>query len=187
MSPAGSRWSAGPNLNTARGYITPAVLGGRIYAIGGDTISGGSLFAVSTVEAWKPGAPSWNDAGIADLPQNCDESQAFGLAQGALAGTIVLAGCGQWSNATPDVFLYDAQGNGWSNVGTLNVNRRNHAGAFIASGGQMTLFILGGYDEGSGFLDPTPTAEAANPNALSGPVAPRRDAGGSAAEGVTTS
>jgi hypothetical protein len=183
---AGSRWSQGPDLNAARGYITPAVLGGRVYAIGGDTISGGSLFAVSTVEAWRPGTAAWNDAGVADLPQPCDESQAFGLSKGKLAGTVVLAGCGQWSVATPDVFLYDAQGNGWSNVGTLNETRRNHAGALLATGGSQTMLILGGYNEASGYVDPTPTSEASNPDALTGRGMPGRGGDGSAAPGVTT-
>jgi Galactose oxidase, central domain len=183
MAPAGSRWSAGPNLNVARGYITPAVLGGRFYAIGGDTISAGSLFATSTVEAWKPGAPSWNDAGVADLPQPCDESQAFGISQGA---KIVLAGCGQWSLATPDVFEYTAATNTWANVGTLNETRRNHAGALISSGATQTMFVLGGYNEASGFLDPTVTSEVSNPNPIGGPAAPRGASHPTASAGVTT-
>src|SRR5439155_14826342 len=74
MAPAGSRWTQGPDLNMARGYITPAVLGSTIYAIGGDLNIGGSLFPQSTVESWSPAVGGgWDDAGVADLPQPCDE------------------------------------------------------------------------------------------------------------------
>jgi len=43
MAPAGSRWTQGGNLAVASGYITPAVLGGKVYAIGGDLNIGGAF------------------------------------------------------------------------------------------------------------------------------------------------
>src|SRR5262249_39308615 len=46
----GARWTQGPDLNVARGYITPAVIGRRIYAIGGDTVLAGGLVPQQTVE-----------------------------------------------------------------------------------------------------------------------------------------
>jgi hypothetical protein len=158
MAPAGSRWTQGPNLNMARGYITPAVIGNTLYAIGGDVNSAGSLFPQSIVEASVGGGP-WNDAGIADLPQPCDESQGFGFTSGPLANTVVLAGCGQWPNAVPDVLLYDTVGNTWSLVGRLTDNRRNHAGAWLGTAGSSSMYILGGYGEASGFIDPISSSE----------------------------
>jgi len=158
-APAGSKWKAGPNLNVARAYVTPAVLNGRIYAIGGDTNSGGLLTAVPTVEAWQPPSGGWNDAAVADLPVSpgCEESQAFPFTSGPLANGIVLAGCGQWPNATPDTYFYSATSNTWSAVGTLNEPRRNQAGVQVGS----VMFILGGYDcPGNACLtDPTVTSE----------------------------
>jgi hypothetical protein len=159
LAAAGSKWSNGPDLNVARGYITPAVLQGRIYAIGGDTNSAGTLVPAPTVEAWQPPAGGWDDAGVADLPVPCDESQAFGFRSGPLADGVVLAGCGQWPNAVPDTYFYDSVGNAWSLVGALNDNRRNHAGALIQSGRRTIMFVLGGYGEKSGFIEPIFTSE----------------------------
>jgi hypothetical protein len=158
MAPAGSRWTQGGDLNQARGYITPAVLGGKVYAIGGDLNNGGLLFAQPTVEASTDGS-SWDDAGVADLTEACDESQAFGFTAGQLANKIILAGCGQWPNAVPDILQYDSVANGWSTVGTLNENRRNHAGSWLGTPGASTMYILGGYSAASGFIDPTVSSE----------------------------
>jgi hypothetical protein len=141
---AGQKWSPGPPLNVARGYITLAVLNGKIYAIGGDTNSAGTLFANNAVEAYQPPSGTWDDAGVADLPTSggCDESQAFALTQGSLAPSIVLAGCGQWPNAQAFTQVYKATTNSWANAGVLNEARRNQAGAMFGS----TLFVVGGYD-----------------------------------------
>jgi hypothetical protein len=158
MAPAGSRWTQGPDLNVARGYITPAVLGNTVYAVGGDLNIAGSLFAQPTVEASVGGGP-WNDAGVADLPEPCDESQAFGFTGGALVNSIVLAGCGQWPNAVPDVLLFDSAGNTWSIVGRLTDNRRNHAGSWLGASGNSAMYILGGYGEASSFIEPIMTSE----------------------------
>ena len=170
---AGKRWTQGPDLKVARGYITPATrrmrvlsgegsIGTTVYAIGGDINDAGTLVPQATVEAWRFGGNSWNDKDYADLPQPCDESQALVFRKGPLADTITLAGCGQWPNALPDVLQYDVIGNTWSNVGTLTDNRRNHAGAVI-SVGQNKMFILGGYGEASGFATPLPTSEFGKP------------------------
>jgi len=146
MGGDGSKWSQGPDLNMARGYITTAVVGKKIYAIGGDTNVAGAPTPQSIVESWSPGDGSWNDAGVADLPQVCDESQAFGFKRYQLKNTITLAGCGQWPNATGDVLQYDVVGNSWSLIGTLNEARRNQAGAVIGSVRKPKLVVLGGYD-----------------------------------------
>jgi len=157
MAAAGSRWTQGGDLNVARGYITPAVLGNKVYAIGGDLNIAGSLFAQQTVEA-STGGP-WDDAGVADLPEGCDESQAFGFSGGPLANSIILAGCGQWPNAVPDVLQYDSVGNAWAVVGRLTDNRRNHAGSWLGAVGNSPMYILGGYGEASSFIDPIQTSE----------------------------
>jgi len=164
-APAGTRWAAGPNLNVARGYITTAVLAGRIYAIGGDTNAAGSLIASSTVEAWQPPAGGWNDAAIADLPVPCDESAAFVNPGGPLAGGIVLSTCGQWPATLPDTYFYKA--NAWTNVGAVNEARRNQAGSFIKVGASLRMFVAGGYAvDGATALSSTETG-------VGGPIAAR--------------
>jgi len=142
----GAKWSKGPKLNMARGYITPAVLGGKIYAIGGDVNDAGTLTAQSIVENWNGDPTStWKDGAVADLTEPCDESQAFGFDSGPLQNTITLVGCGQWPNDLPDVLQYNSTNDSWSTVGTLNESRRNHAGANIGSNKTPKLYVVGGY------------------------------------------
>jgi hypothetical protein len=184
MAAAGTRWTQGPGLNMARGYITPAVLGRRIYAIGGTENVAGTLFATSIVEAWAPPAGGWNNAAIADLPTTCDEAQAFGFRTGPLAGGVVLAGCGQWPNAIPDTFFYDQAANTWSRVGAFNEVRRNHAGALIPRGGRQIMYILGGYGPPS-FVDPLFSQENGEGAPAGGPVHGGSSSGASG--GVPTS
>ena len=94
------------------------------------------------------GSASWN-AATADLPEACDESQAFGFASGQLAKTITLAGCGQFPLALPDVLQYDAATDTWSAAGALNEARRNQAGANIGTAKKPILFVVGGYNSDS--------------------------------------
>jgi N-acetylneuraminic acid mutarotase len=141
---SGKKWSQGPKLTQARGYITTAVLGGKIYAIGGDVNDAAVLTAQTTVESWDTKAAKWKKA--TDLSEPCDETQAFGFDKGPLAGTITVTGCGQWPNGTPDVLQYDATSKKWSNVGSLLQGRRNQAGANIGTDSKPQLFLVGGYD-----------------------------------------
>src|SRR5262249_3035388 len=86
MAAAGKKWSKAPALNNPRGYIATAVYGTTIYAIGGAVNASGTLTQSQFVESWKVGSKAWNDKGVADLPQACDESQAYGFQKGTLAG-----------------------------------------------------------------------------------------------------
>jgi hypothetical protein len=187
---AGARWTPGPALTQARGYITPAVLGGKIYAIGGDVNGAGVLTAVRKVEAWQPPAGTWNDAGVADLPNvggfGCDESQAFPFTAGPAAGDIVLAYCGQWPNAVQNTLLYDTAANTWSQAGLVNDVRRNAAGALIPIGGKQTAYILGGYG-GPSFIDPIVTSELGKTGAFGYDVALRPAVAHARANRVPTS
>ena len=161
-APAGSRWSAGPALNEARGYITTAVLGKRVYAIGGDVNTAGQLAAQPIVESWTLGSPAWNDAGVADLPQGCDESQAFGFLSGSLANDVVLSSCGQWPNGLGTTYVYRAPSNAWTVGGAIKDVVRNEAGEVVTVSGRPQMFIWGGYDSASSFLNPTNVAERAS-------------------------
>jgi hypothetical protein len=165
LAAPGARWTAAPSLNVARGYITTAVLGGRIYAIGGDTNVAGTLFASPTVESWRPGSPAWNDAQVADLPVPCDESAAFVNTAGTLRGGIVLSTCGQWPNDTADTYFYKA--NAWSLIGAVNESRRNQAGSFIKVGAVLKMYIAGGYAADGA------TALASTETGVGGPLAGR--------------
>jgi hypothetical protein len=182
----GSKWSQQPSLNVARGYLAPSVVGKKLYAIGGNVNTAGTLTASQKVEGWKIGAAAWKDAPYADLPDGeaCDETQAFGFAKGALAKTITLAGCGQWPLAKPDVVQYDIVADTWAVTGALNEARRNHAGVNIGTASSPELAVFGGYNlDGSATLatsefgtvgalsgDRTATAPAAKPGSAAGNV-----------------
>ena len=161
-APGGSRWSAGPNLNMARGYITTAVLGKQVYAIGGDVNTSGTLTAQTIVETWRFGSNAWNDGAVADLPIACDESQAFGFASGSFSHGIVLASCGQWPLGTGDTQFYDSGTNTWSAAGAILHVVRNEAGELIQAGGAPVMLLLGGYDDVSQFINPVNVQERAS-------------------------
>lgn len=185
MGADGSKWTQGPDLNLARGYITPGVVGKTIYAIGGDTNVAGTPTPQSIVESWTVGNASWNDAGVADLPEVCDETQAFGFTKGPLKNTVTVAGCGQWPNAVADVLQYDTAANTWSTIGALNDARRNQAGAVIGSQRKPKLFILGGYDS-TGGTNVITISEIGKPAKTSSPAAGRAPARGTV-RGVSVS
>jgi len=184
-APAGSRWSAGPALNLARGYITAAVASGRIFAIGGDTTPGGSILTpVQTVEAWNPPGGGWNDAAVKDIPLPCDETQAFAFASGPLAGNIVVPNCGQWPNAVANTLIYNVAGNSWTQGGAINDLRRNEAGTFIPVAGKFRPFILGGYGAASSYIDSIFTSEIGTPGPFNGRDWPLQHS--TASSGATT-
>jgi hypothetical protein len=151
----GSRWTDGPAIGTASSYQGTAVVDGIIYAIGGATWDGVSLFARTAVERLDTTQPvlAWDDAGVADLPLPCDEMRATGFDAASgyeLAGQIVVAGCGQWPTELAESLLYDVATDTWDQVGfpDLNLARRNHAGTFLpygpGAGGLPGVWIWGG-------------------------------------------
>jgi len=151
--PSGSRWSRAPaNLSVARGYIMPAVVDGKIYAIGGDTYDGASLYASTMVERLDPAnlAAGWQ--AMASLPTPLGEAQAFGFDTGSpygLGGYIILAGGGAWPADTNLCFIYNVAGNAWTSFPwNLNYKRRDHAGVMIPdtlyANGDPGIWVFGG-------------------------------------------
>ncbi|MGC9395186.1 MAG: carboxypeptidase regulatory-like domain-containing protein [Anaerolineae bacterium] len=151
-APAGSRWTVGPSLNQARSYIGTAVADGVIYAIGGDDFTSPSLIPLTITEKLDTANPvAWDDMGVADMPVACGEMQAFGLdtdASNRLAGSVIVAGCGQWPSEYTTSLRYDIEADSWDeSFPNLNQARRNHAGAFIPAGdgvGRPGLWVWGG-------------------------------------------
>jgi len=133
--PAGSRWSRlTARLSLARGYVAPAVVDGKLYAIGGCTFDGTSLYAQNTVERYDPANPGAGWVAMASLPDICGEVQAFGFDTGSpygLGGHIIVAGKGQWPNEYADCYDYDVASNTWTTFSFLIQARRDHAGFFV--------------------------------------------------------
>lgn len=150
--PAGSRWSRlTARLAIARGYVTTAVVDGRIYAIGGCTYNGTALRSQYIVERFDPANPGAGWVRMADLPDTLGESQAFGFNTGSpygLGGHIITAGKGQWPNEFADCYDYNVAANTWATFPALNQARRNHAGFFVpgtgGSNGIPGMWVLGG-------------------------------------------
>jgi len=150
--PAGSRWSRlTARLSLARGYVTPAVVDGKIFAIGGDVYNGTALRTQRIVERFDPANPGAGWVRMADLPDTLGESQAFGFDTGSpygLGGHIIVAGKGQWPNEFPDCYDYNVAANTWTTFPMLNQARRNHAGFFVpgtdGTNGIPGMWVLGG-------------------------------------------
>lgn len=156
MAAAGSRFTAGPPLTMARGYIQAAVVDNYLYAIGGDDYDGANLIVTPIAERLDLTNPSavWDDASVADMPvltasgtAGCDEGEAFGfntVSGTELAGKIVIPGCGQWTAEYAESFIYDLATNTWADWEPLTIPRRNYAGALVSSPSAVTLWIFGG-------------------------------------------
>jgi hypothetical protein len=154
----GSRWTrlTSADLPQGLGYITTAVVDGKIYAIGGAYWDGVSaLINVDTVLVLDPAAatPTWTP--LASLPEVCSSSRAWGFDTGSpyvdptdmtpLAGKII-AGCGVWSTAIQAVYAYTVATNTWEAFPPLLTARRDMAGEFLPLASAPALWVWGGYD-----------------------------------------
>lgn len=100
--PATDRWSAGAPLPTARGSLAAAVLGGRLYAMGGESTPG---TVSNAVERYDPATGTWTALGA--MPY-----RSHGLGAVAVGDAIyVLGGFGGSSDAvgTESAALYRYQ------------------------------------------------------------------------------
>ena len=79
-----------------------------------------------------------------------------------------MASCGQWPNGNGHTNVYDPVANSWSPGGAIKDVVRNEAGEMIKVAGKPRMFILGGYDEASTFLNPVNVSEIGKAGALSG-------------------
>jgi hypothetical protein len=159
MAASGSRWTRLTNADLAQGrsYINCAAVDGKIYAIGGAWYDGAALVNVPTVEVLDPAAPtpSWNDAAVADLPEACSSSRAWGFDTGSLyvdpsdmtplSGKII-SGCGFWSTAIQAVYAYTVATNSWEAFPPFLTARRDQAGELLPIAGEEALWVWGGYD-----------------------------------------
>jgi hypothetical protein len=157
-APGGSRWSRLTNADLPQGlgYITTAVVDGKIYAIGGAYWDGVSaLINVDTAMVLDPAAPNPTWTPIASLPEVCSSSRAWGFDTGSLyvdpsdmtplAGKII-AGCGVWSTAIQAVYAYTVATNIWEPFPPFLTARRDTAGEFLPLASAPALWVWGGYD-----------------------------------------
>jgi hypothetical protein len=157
LAAAGSRWTQlSFNLNYGRGYIQGAVVDSFLFACGGDTFDGTSLWSQNYVERLNLNTPTgWTV--MTPMPQICGEARAFGFGgstpyyrttPGDLARKMITAGRGFWPAETTDCYIYDVPANTWNTFPSLNKSRRDHAGAFIpgsaGTNGVPGIWVWGG-------------------------------------------
>ena len=150
-APPGTRWTPLPNLPLARCYMMGAVVDSFVYALGGDTSDGVSLYPRS--ECWRLNTRNLGEGwqAITPLPYPTDQSRAFGFSSRSPYGfekCIIVAGRGYWPSESNESFIYNTQTNVWTTFPNLIQARRNHAGAFIPgtqnSNGIPGIWVWGG-------------------------------------------
>jgi hypothetical protein len=158
--PSGSRWAnLGVTLNPARAYIQVAVVGTRIYAMGGDSsFAGGSELdsttAVEVLDTTNIGA-GWTD--LAPMPVASGEGCGFGFGNltdiaSGFRNKLYVVGGGDWPSNTIEVMEYDIMSNTWNQAfHDLNQPRRNCAAAFVptttpsSTDGLPGMWVFGGF------------------------------------------
>ncbi len=154
---SGSRWSqiATATLSQPRAYINSAVVDGKIYALGGAYFDGAALINVTRTEVLDTSSPTptWSDAAVAELPEECSSSRAFGFDAGSLyqdpvdstplASKIIMA-CGWWADENNHVLAYDTVANTWENFPYLITDRRDEAGELVPASSPPAIWLWGG-------------------------------------------
>lgn len=152
--PVTDSWTQEGNLSLGRAYLDVAVVDGLIYGFGGDVFDGANLNAQTKTEVFDPVAGTWDDLAVAELPTASGEGRAFGFDTASsyeLAGTIVIAGGGQWPGDWNEVVLYNINTDSYDyDFPALNVQRRNQAGFFIP-GDPGAMWVIGGRSGAAGY------------------------------------
>jgi len=132
--PAAGGWAAGPSMPTPRGRLAACVLGGLIYAIGGENAAG----ALTSVEVLDPVAMTWGT--LPALP-----AARTGLAASAGPGGLVYAigGLDDFGAPQQTVYGYDPVAASWSAQPPLLTPQGFLAGG---TGPDGRLYAIGGQD-----------------------------------------
>ncbi|CAG0883555.1 unnamed protein product [Darwinula stevensoni] len=129
--PVLGRWTVGKAMNMLRSRVGVAVMGRRMYAIGGYNGSE----RLSTVEIFDPDTQTWSKASS----MNCKRS-----ALGALSLNNRLYVCGGYDGISSlnTVECYDPLTGKWSMISSMN-KHRSAAGVVALDG---CIYVLGGHD-----------------------------------------
>jgi hypothetical protein len=137
-SPAHAQaWSEGPPLARARADAAAAVLGDRLYVIGGRNTAGQLL---GSVERFDPSLEAW--VAVEEL-----RDERYAAAAVAFGNRIVLTGGREDGGVTADVEEYVPAEDDWESFRSLERAREGHGAVVL--GGEM--YVVGGAD-GNGTL-----------------------------------
>ena len=164
---AGSRWTlTACNLPTPRSYIASVGLNGKIYAMGGDDYTGGTLVPLNDTVVLDTAdlGSCWQDGLMADLPAVNGDATGVYVDENYIGGGIFVIG-GNFSTIGRLVYRYDVAGDLWESFPDLVIpapatGRRNQAAVYIPAVGERVpaLWTFGGYD-GSGTNAMTDSSE----------------------------
>ncbi|WP_331376031.1 Kelch repeat-containing protein [Sinorhizobium chiapasense] len=142
--PANDTWSNRAALPTPRDHLAIAVVGRRLYAIGG-RIDGSYASNLAANEVYDPASDRWERR--SDLP-----TPRSGIAAAVIDGRIVVVG-GEAPEATFDtVEAYDPVSDAWQRLAAMPTARHG-LGAAVVDG---RIFVVGG--------GPTPGGSASTAN-----------------------
>lgn len=136
-------WTPAAPLPLPRHHMGSAVLGGKIYAIGGQVGHDAKLVTQSAVHVYDPAADAWTP--LAPLPR---ARSHIGNSTLVLGSRIVVAG-GETSHDVPmsDVTAYDPATNTWTALSPLPLARASAVAGAIGTG----FVFTGGTSAASGW------------------------------------
>ncbi|PNY80032.1 hypothetical protein CVO96_00490 [Deinococcus koreensis] len=144
-----SAWTPAAPLPLPRHHLASAVVGGRIYAIGGQVGHDSKLVTQAAAHVYDPATDAWS--ALAPLPR---ARSHMGNSTFLLAGRIVVAG-GETSHDVPmtDVTAYDPAKNTWTPMSPLPQARASGVAGAIGTG----FVFTGGTSTATGWkATPTP-------------------------------
>ncbi|MBN1889795.1 MAG: winged helix-turn-helix transcriptional regulator [Thermoflexales bacterium] len=135
-----SQWQARAQMSTPRGRMATAAVNGKLYAIGGDTLTG----VTGEVEVYNPHTDDWSTAASKPLP-------AANVAAAVLEGRIYVPGGYTATGPTAVVEVYDPQLDAWSSDATPLPER---VFAYALAVYRQKVYLFGG-SNGQGYLATT--------------------------------
>jgi trimeric autotransporter adhesin len=160
--PASRTWSAGADMDQARGGHTASLLpNGRVLVTGGfhclSGEQGGSCTVLASSEVYDPATDSWSSA--APLSEGRGVHSAAVLANG---NVIVIGGNDGKGVGQRLSEIYDYRSGEWSSGGLMNYGRIDHATTSIPNG---KVLVSGGFETQATFTSPLGSAELYDPKA----------------------
>jgi len=134
--PVANSWTSLPDMPTARDHFHAAVIGGKLYAIGGRNVLIGATTAAN--EVYDISAGQWS-TGLAPLP-----TPRGGFAAAALGDEVlIIGGEGAGSQAFNTVEAYNVLTDTWRTLAPMPTGRHGiqaavcNGGVYIAAGGKV--------------------------------------------------
>lgn len=141
LSNPSATWQRRDSLANGRHHMGSAVLGGRIYAVGGQKRHDTNLVTQNTLEVYDPGTNQWTTRAPLPTARGHISSATF-----VLDGRLVVAG-GEVAHGSQvaTVSAYDPVSNSWTGLSPLPSAK---ASGVAVPSGEGFLFVTGGWRGG---------------------------------------